>query len=261
MATGPNLVQLLEPLGPESPVAKQLEKNGGRGGLAHVAFRVADIDKAFDYLKENGFKIIDKAPRKGSRGTTVFFVHPKTTETAAFGYLLEVVQEGAACLTTGPGAEILNLGQDFPPVATAAWEAAIQKDLKGADYEKKLVWRSDEGLAVRPYYRQREHSPGSKSQTGVDPRTSFPLCGETARPGRSIRSATPAADAIRADLVLEAGADAIQQLGDCARRGRGTARAALRRPPGRPGRRERSSLSSRSARPTSSRSPSCALRA
>ena len=93
---GPNLVQLLEPLSPESPVAKQLEKNGGRGGLAHVAFRVADIGKAFDYLKENGFKVIDKAPRKGSRGTTVFFVHPKTTESAAFGYMLEVVQEGGA---------------------------------------------------------------------------------------------------------------------------------------------------------------------
>lgn len=92
---GPNLVQLLEPLTPESPVAKQIEKNGGRGGLAHVALRVADIQKAFDYLKANGFKIIDAAPRKGSRGTTVFFVHPKTTEKAAFGYLLEVVQEGA----------------------------------------------------------------------------------------------------------------------------------------------------------------------
>lgn len=92
---GPNLVQLLEPLTPESPVAKQLEKNGGRGGLAHVALRVADIQKAFEYLQANGFKIIDKAPRKGSRGTTVFFVHPKTTENAAFGYLLEVVQEGS----------------------------------------------------------------------------------------------------------------------------------------------------------------------
>jgi methylmalonyl-CoA/ethylmalonyl-CoA epimerase len=91
---GPNLVQLLEPLTPESPVSKQIERNGGRGGLAHIALRVADIQKAFDYLRENGFKIIDKAPRKGSRGTTVFFVHPKTTETAAFGYLLEVVEEG-----------------------------------------------------------------------------------------------------------------------------------------------------------------------
>jgi methylmalonyl-CoA/ethylmalonyl-CoA epimerase len=92
---GPNLVQLLEPLNAESPVAKQVEKNGGRGGMAHVAFRVADIQKAFDHLKANGFKIIDKAPRKGSRGTTVFFIHPKTTEAAAFGYLIEVVQEGS----------------------------------------------------------------------------------------------------------------------------------------------------------------------
>ena len=91
---GPNLVQLLEPLTQDSPVAKQIEKNGGRGGMAHVALRVADIQKAFDHLQKNGFRIIDKAPRKGSRGTTVFFVHPKTTETAAFGYLLEIVQEG-----------------------------------------------------------------------------------------------------------------------------------------------------------------------
>src|SRR5215469_11879673 len=87
---GPNLVQLLEPLTPESPVAKQIEKNGGRGGMAHVALRVADIQKAFDHLQKNGFRIIDKALRKGSRGTTVFFVHPKTTDTAAFGYLIEV---------------------------------------------------------------------------------------------------------------------------------------------------------------------------
>lgn len=91
---GPNLVQLLEPLTPDSPVSKQLEKNGGRGGLAHVALRVSDIQHAFDHLKKNGFKIIDAAPRKGSRGTTVFFVHPKTTQTTSFGYLLEVVQEG-----------------------------------------------------------------------------------------------------------------------------------------------------------------------
>jgi len=94
VGSGPNLVQLLEPLTPESPVAKQIEKNGGRGGLAHIALRVADIQQAFDFLQSKGFKIIDKAPRKGSRGTTVFFVHPKTTESAAFGYLLEVVQEG-----------------------------------------------------------------------------------------------------------------------------------------------------------------------
>ena len=93
---GPNLIQLLEPLNDASPVAKQLEKSGGRGGFAHVAFRVVDIQKAFDYMKNNGFKIIDAQPRNGSRGTQVFFVHPKTTEQAAFGYLMEVVQEGVA---------------------------------------------------------------------------------------------------------------------------------------------------------------------
>jgi len=91
---GPNLIQLLEPLSADSPVMKQIEKNGGRGGFAHIALRVADIQQAFQYLKEKGFHIIDAAPRPGSRGTTVFFVHPKTTDAAALGYLIEVVQEG-----------------------------------------------------------------------------------------------------------------------------------------------------------------------
>lgn len=94
VGAGPNLVQLLAPLTPDSPVARQIERNGGRGGLAHVAFRVADIHAAFDHLRRHGFRIIDEAPRPGSRGTTVFFVHPKTTDAAAFGYLFEVVQEG-----------------------------------------------------------------------------------------------------------------------------------------------------------------------
>ncbi len=85
---GPNLIQLLEPMKPESPVSKLIERNGGRGGFAHVAFRVADIRQAFDRMKANGINIIDKAPRPGSRGTTVFFVHPKS-----FGFLIEVVEE------------------------------------------------------------------------------------------------------------------------------------------------------------------------
>jgi methylmalonyl-CoA/ethylmalonyl-CoA epimerase len=89
----PNLIQLLKPLTPESPVAKQIEKNGGRGGLAHVALRVADVQKAFNALKAKGFQIIETAPHPGSRGTMVVFAHPKTTEAAALGYLVEVVQE------------------------------------------------------------------------------------------------------------------------------------------------------------------------
>src|SRR5579884_530072 len=90
---GPNLIQLLEPLNESSPVAKLIERNGGRGGFAHVAFRVADIQKAFDYMKENGFNLIDKAPRPGSRGTTVFFVHPKSRADAPFGFLIEIVED------------------------------------------------------------------------------------------------------------------------------------------------------------------------
>lgn len=84
-----NLIQLLEPLSPESPVAKQVEKNGGRGGFAHLAFRVKDIHAAYSYLKEAGFNLTQE-PGPGSRGTMIFFVHPKD-----FSYLIEVVQESA----------------------------------------------------------------------------------------------------------------------------------------------------------------------
>ena len=46
-----------------------------------------------------------------------------------------------------------RLFEEFPPVTTEEWEAVIEKDLKGADYNKKLVWRTQEGFNVRPYYR------------------------------------------------------------------------------------------------------------
>lgn len=95
IGNGPNLIQLLEPLSPESPVQKLIEKNGGRGGFAHVAFRVKNAQKAFDYMKAHRFTIIDSAPRPGSRGTTVFFVHPKSRAENAFGYLIEIVEDPA----------------------------------------------------------------------------------------------------------------------------------------------------------------------
>ena len=93
IGNGPNLIQLLEPLSVESPVQKLIEKNGGRGGFAHVAFRVKNAQKAFDYMKENGFTLIDAAPRPGSRGTTVFFVHPKSRAENPFGFLIEIVED------------------------------------------------------------------------------------------------------------------------------------------------------------------------
>jgi len=90
---GPNLVQLLEPLSSESPVQKLIERNGGRGGLAHLAFRVANAQAAYDAMKKNGFQLIDKAPRPGSRGTTVFFVHPRSHAENPFGFLIEIVED------------------------------------------------------------------------------------------------------------------------------------------------------------------------
>jgi len=90
---GPNLLQLLEPLSPSSPVEKTMARNGGRGGLAHIAFRVASAQRAFDAMKAAGFNIVDPAPRPGSRGTTVFFVHPKSRAEAHFGVLIEIVED------------------------------------------------------------------------------------------------------------------------------------------------------------------------
>lgn len=49
-----------------------------------------------------------------------------------------------------------KLFNEFPPISTSQWEEAINKDLKGADYEKKLVWKTAEGFSVRPYYRAED---------------------------------------------------------------------------------------------------------
>jgi methylmalonyl-CoA mutase len=46
--------------------------------------------------------------------------------------------------------------QEFPPVSTESWEEVIRRDLKGADYAKKLIWQTAEGLAVKPYYRAED---------------------------------------------------------------------------------------------------------
>jgi methylmalonyl-CoA/ethylmalonyl-CoA epimerase len=80
-------IQLLTPVRDDSPVAKYMERKGE--GIHHVGYRVADVAAALDAVKAQGHKVIDEAPRPGSRGTTVAFVHPKT----AFGTLIELVQE------------------------------------------------------------------------------------------------------------------------------------------------------------------------
>lgn len=80
-------IQLLTPTRDDSPVAKYLEKKGE--GLHHIGYRVDNCAAALQSVKDHGGRVIDDAPRPGSRGTTVAFVHPKTS----FGTLIELVQE------------------------------------------------------------------------------------------------------------------------------------------------------------------------
>jgi methylmalonyl-CoA/ethylmalonyl-CoA epimerase len=80
-------IQLLTPIRADSSVAKYLEKKGE--GIHHVGYRVADCAEALQSVKDHGGLVIDQAPRPGSRGTTVAFVHPN----GAFGTLIELVQE------------------------------------------------------------------------------------------------------------------------------------------------------------------------
>jgi methylmalonyl-CoA/ethylmalonyl-CoA epimerase len=80
-------IQLTRATRPDSPIAKSIEKRGE--GLHHVAYRVADCAVALASVVAAGGIAIDQAPRPGSRGTTVAFVHPK----GSFGTLIELVQE------------------------------------------------------------------------------------------------------------------------------------------------------------------------
>lgn len=86
LPVGEPRVELLEPTGPESPVAKFLEKRGP--GIHHIAVRVTDIRAALARLKSQGARLIDETPRVGAGGCLVAFVHPA----AAGGVLLELVE-------------------------------------------------------------------------------------------------------------------------------------------------------------------------
>ena len=83
---GEGHVELLAPLGPDTPVGKFLDKKGP--GLHHVAYAVTDIEATLASLKESGVALIDETPRIGIRGSLVAFVHPKATGSV----LTEIVQ-------------------------------------------------------------------------------------------------------------------------------------------------------------------------
>ncbi len=83
---GENHVELLAPLGPDTPVGRFLARQGP--GLHHVAYQVSDIDAALASLKDAGTELIDEQPRTGIRASRVAFLHPRATG----GVLTEIVQ-------------------------------------------------------------------------------------------------------------------------------------------------------------------------
>ncbi len=83
---GGSFVQLLQPLGAETPVGRFLSKNGE--GLHHIAYAVASIDAALDHLAASGARLIDERPRIGGRGARIAFVHPADLA----GTLIELVE-------------------------------------------------------------------------------------------------------------------------------------------------------------------------
>jgi len=86
---GENHVELLAPLGPDTPVGKFLAKKGP--GIHHVAYQVEDIDSVLESLKAAGVRLIDETPRIGIRGSRVAFLHPS----ASGGVLTEIVEPAA----------------------------------------------------------------------------------------------------------------------------------------------------------------------
>ncbi|MCA9666590.1 MAG: methylmalonyl-CoA epimerase [Myxococcales bacterium] len=80
-------IELLEPLGDDTPVGRFIEKRGE--GIHHIAYRVQDLEGTLGELSERGLRLIDTAPRPGAHGAQIAFVHPKSTG----GVLTEFCQE------------------------------------------------------------------------------------------------------------------------------------------------------------------------
>ncbi len=87
LKAGPVHVELVEPLGPESPLVRFLERRGE--GLHHLAFSAPDIAAELARLEGLGFELVDRAPRPGAHGRKVAFLQPRS----AHGVLIELVQD------------------------------------------------------------------------------------------------------------------------------------------------------------------------
>ena len=87
---GQTKIELLEATAPESAIAKFIEKNGGRGGIQHIAFAIEDgVANALAEVQEKGGRVVDEKPRKGAEGLNIAFLHPKTT----CGALIELCED------------------------------------------------------------------------------------------------------------------------------------------------------------------------
>jgi len=85
---GESEIELLESTSPDGPIARFITSRGP--GIQHIAFRVADIEKALKELKAQGVRLIDENPRYGAGGTRIAFLHPKETQ----GVLVELCERG-----------------------------------------------------------------------------------------------------------------------------------------------------------------------
>jgi methylmalonyl-CoA/ethylmalonyl-CoA epimerase len=86
LPVGGSFIQLLTPLGPETPVGRFLSKRGE--GLHHVAYAVVSIEDALAHLSGQGARLVDREPRLGGRGARIAFVHPVDLG----GTLIELVE-------------------------------------------------------------------------------------------------------------------------------------------------------------------------
>ncbi|MCX7854916.1 MAG: methylmalonyl-CoA epimerase [Anaerolineae bacterium] len=87
LPAGEGEIELLRPLGPDSGVARFLEKRGE--GLHHICLRVEDIQAAMERLRATGATLLSEEPRVGADGTRYVFIHPKSTH----GVLLELYEK------------------------------------------------------------------------------------------------------------------------------------------------------------------------
>ncbi|HSR68280.1 MAG TPA: methylmalonyl-CoA epimerase [Acidobacteriota bacterium] len=86
LKVGESAVELIEPLGEESAVARFINKRGE--GIHHLTFEVGDIAEALAKLKENNIRLVDEQPREGAEGSLIAFIHPDSTG----GVLIELCQ-------------------------------------------------------------------------------------------------------------------------------------------------------------------------